>query len=346
MKKILLLASIFVSLILTGHSNHPDSKPEPITEMPWKEVVISVTDLDRTAEFFKRIGGFREIYRGESSESSIKQYGLTVEASAEELLLAAEDSEAGFVRLIRFENAGYKSPMRPGSRAWDTGCYFSLMVRMKGLRHIYDEAIEMGWWTETPVAQISFGESRLDVVIFKGPDGIQIQGYDRLKPPLPKAFPQFERVSQPFNIMQMIKNRENSRKFFVDLLGFNTFFYGAPFTAKEEAVTPLGIPLNLTTKTKYRTAIYYPIEGELGRVEMIEFMDIKGLDHSDKCQAPNLGLLSIKYPVEDINQTVKALKERGQESIILNQVKLKPYGDIAILSLSSPDGAIVEFYEQ
>jgi hypothetical protein len=56
--------------------------------------------------------------------------------------------------------------------------------------------------------------------------------------------------------------------------------------------------------------------------------------------------LSIKYPVEDMNQTVKALKERGQESIILNQVKLKPYGDIMILSLSSPDGAIIEFYEQ
>ena len=47
-----------------------------------------------------------------------------------------------------------------------------------------------------------------------------------------------------------------------------------------------------------------------------------------------------------MNQTVEALKERGQELINLNQVKLKPYGDIAILSLSSPDGAIIEFYEQ
>ena len=46
------------------------------------------------------------------------------------------------------------------------------------------------------------------------------------------------------------------------------------------------------------------------------------------------------------SETVEALKERGQELINLNQVKLKPYGDIAILSLSSPDGAIIEFYEQ
>ena len=108
---------------------------------------------------------------------------MRADVSAEELLLSAEGSDVGFIRLIRFDNVGTKKPMRPGSRAWDTGCYFSLMVRMKGLRQIYDEAIEMGWWSETPVAQISFGESRLDVVIFKGPDGIQVQGYDRLEPP-------------------------------------------------------------------------------------------------------------------------------------------------------------------
>ena len=182
-------------------------------------------------------------------------------------------------------------------------------------------------------------------MIFKGPDGLQIQGYDRLEPPLPESFPEFDRISQPFNIMQMIKNRENSRKFFVDLLGFDTFFYGVPFTAQEEAVTPLGIPLNLTTKTQYRTAIYYPVAGELGRVEMIEFMDIKGLDHSEKCHAPNLGLLSIKYSIEDMQQTLGMLKSRGLQSVDVNEIKLQPYGDISIFSLSSPDGAIIEFYE-
>ena len=309
MKSFPLSVLILSFLIFSGHAGVHNTTPDPITELPWQEAVISVTDLEKTAEFFKKIGGFKELYRGQSSKSSIKHYGLTADASAEELLLSAKGSDVGFIRLIRFDNTDTKKPMRPGSRAWDTGCYFSLMVRMKGLREIYDEAIEMGWWTETPVAEIKFGESRLDVVIFKGPDGLQIQGYDRLEPPLPESFPEFDRISQPFNIMQMIKNRENSRKFFVDLLGFDTFFYGVPFTAKEEAVTPLGIPLNLTTKTQYRTAIYYPIAGELGRVEMIEFMDIKGLDHSEKCHAPNLGLLSIKYTIEDMQQTLGMLDQ-------------------------------------
>ena len=45
----------------------------------------------------------------------------------------------------------------------------------------------MGWWTETPIAKLSFGTSRLEVAI-RGPDGVQVQGYERLTPALPKAF--------------------------------------------------------------------------------------------------------------------------------------------------------------
>ena len=173
-----------------------------------------------------------------------------------------------------------------------------------------------------------------------------MQGYERLTPALPKAFPAFERISQPFNIMQMVKSREKGRAFFEDLLGFDTFYWGKPFTAKEAKVTPLGIPLNLTTKTKYRAGILYPVAGELGRVEMIEFMDIQGLDHSDKCSAPNLGLLSIKYPVDNIKRTVKTLSKRGQKNVQVNKIELMPYGGISIFSLRSPDGAIVEFYSK
>ena len=143
MKSFPLSVLILSFLIFSGHAGVHNTTPDPITELPWQEAVISVTDLEKTAEFFKKIGGFKELYRGQSSKSSIKHYGLTADASAEELLLSAKGSDVGFIRLIRFDNTDTKKPMRPGSRAWDTGCYFSLMVRMKGLREIYDEAIEM-----------------------------------------------------------------------------------------------------------------------------------------------------------------------------------------------------------
>ena len=338
------LLSFIAFTILFFNSTY--SKVSPLTENPWQEVVISVNDIKRTAEFFIKIGDYQIINEGSISISAIKSYGLKAGMSGEELVLKAKSDDSPYIRLIDFDVEN-KQPMRPGSHAWDTGCYFSLMIRMKGLDEIYNDLIQMGWWTETPIASLKFGESKLKVVIFKGPDGIQIQGYERLAPPLPENYPEFINISHPFNIMQTINNREKSRQFFVDLLGFDTFFYGKPYVDQEEGITPLGLPLSLTTESRYRTAIFYPIPGEFGRVEMIEFMDLRGLDFSNRCNAPNLGLLSIKYPVEDIFETKQLLESRKNNiSIEIKTLQLQPYGNIKMISLESPDGAIIEFFQK
>ena len=52
------------------------SKVSPLTENPWQEVVISVNDIKRTAEFFIKIGDYQIINEGSISISAIKSYGL------------------------------------------------------------------------------------------------------------------------------------------------------------------------------------------------------------------------------------------------------------------------------
>ena len=84
------------------------------------------------------------------------------------------EGEAGHVRLVTFSNTDKRTPMRPGARAWDKGCYFSLMVCVKNMQAIYDDAINLGWWTETQITPLKFGESELRVVIYCGPDGLQV----------------------------------------------------------------------------------------------------------------------------------------------------------------------------
>ena len=59
------------------------SAAEPITDEPWREAVLSVTDPDVTARFFKEIGGYEELGRGTLSASSIAAWGLAPEASGE-----------------------------------------------------------------------------------------------------------------------------------------------------------------------------------------------------------------------------------------------------------------------
>ena len=324
----------------------PAGAVEPITEQPWREAVLSVTDLDVTARFFTEIGGYETLDRGALSASAIAAWGLPTAANGNyRLLRAPMGGDFGQIRLVTFEAAGRREPMRPGSRAWDTGCYFSMMIRVKNMQSIYDDAIRLGWWTETPITALKFGESDLRVVIYRGPDGVQIQTYDRLSPPLPETIPDFERMTAPFNMMQMVADRDVAYDFFTQVLGFDTFYKGKPYTAKTPTPTPIGIPLSLTTSVPYRAGIVYPVAGEFGRMEMIEVMGLDGFDYADQCDAPNLGILAVRYPVADIERAKSQVLARGGAiSRDIATVSLGGVGTVELFSLKTPDGAIMQFF--
>ena len=320
---------------------------EPVTTRVWQEAVVSVSDLDTSARFFVEIGNYEVKWRGRLRDSELVAFGLPGEARGEALLLGPPDATTGLVRLVRFDSAGRKEPMRPGSRAWDTGCYFSLMVRAKDLNAIYDDAIAMGWWTETPITYLEFGASKLNVVIFKGPGGLQVQAYERLSPPLPDAVGPFDRLTRPFNVMQMVRSRDAAYGFFSDVLGFATFYAGDPYLAREPEYMPLGIPYNLTTSISYQAGIVYPEAGEFGRMEMIEIMGLEGRDYSERCRAPNLGILAIRFEIDSIEALEARLESRGYPAMgEAMPLRLPPYGRFEALNVSTPDGALIQFIER
>lgn len=342
-----LISALFMSSSLAEKYEEENKKITSVTKRVWSEAVLSVTDLDRSARFFLEIAGYKERWRGEMDQGELASFGLPAEASAKVLLLGHGNHQAGMVRLVQFENAGRKEPMRPGAHSWDTGCFTSLMVRAKNLQKLYDDAIAMGWWSETPITDLEFGESRLKVVIFKGPDGVQVQSYERLAPPLPEEIGEFDSMTRPFNMMQMVDDRDTAYRFFTQVLGFDTWYHGKPYLAREPAHTPLGIPIGLTTTVPYRASMVYPKPGEFGRMEMIEIMGMEGRDHSDRCNAPNLGILAVRFPVNDIDSAVNLIEER-QWPVAINRVKAKvaPYDSIEIFSVKTPDGALVSFFER
>ena len=345
MKRISFELILLIGLIIPTIAMPEENRPSPITDQPWQEVVISVYDADISARFFTEIAGYEVVWRGAESPEFLSHLGLNKAASGQSIVLKSPGSEIGYIRLIEFSDVPTQEPTRPGARPWDTGCYTSVMMRDKGLESIYDDAIRMNWWTETPITDLDFGTSKLKIVIFKGPQGIQVEAYERISPPLPKDFPEFERLSLPFNIMQTVRDREAARKFFVDQLGFDTFFYGPPATAQKEAQMPLGIPINLTTTSRYQAAILYPKAAETGRVELVEFMDLKGENHSAQCDAPNFGILSIKFLVDDVSKAKAELIKRNiDQHMNISSTVLFPFGEIDLFSLKAPDGANIEFY--
>lgn len=323
----------------------PDVLPSPVTSQPWLMATASVSDLDQTARFFTEIGGYETLYRGPLDQDDLATLDLPEGASGDVLTLRAPGSDAGYVRLIRFDNAGRKVPTRPGARAWDTGCFWSFMVRANDIERVYDDAIAMGWGTETPIAPLSFNGSELSIVVFKGPDGLQVQAYERLNRPIPEGFTPFARLSRPFNIMQMTRDREAVRVLMEDVLGFDRVWYGAPYTDDQPTLMPLGIPQNLTTSVPYKAGIFSPQTQKLyGRMEYIEIDGLDGFDYADRCRAPNLGWLSVTYPVDSADAAKDKIVSRGweieQEVYSTHRPSIGPQ---KIFAIKAPDGAVIEF---
>lgn len=318
----------------------------PVTSSPWIIATASVSDIARTAQFFQGIGGYETVAEGRLQDGELSAHGLPPGAVGKALILRAPGSVGGLVRLVQFEDAGERRPMRPGSRAWDTGCYWSLMVRARDLDAIYTDAIDLGWWTHTPVTDLDFGGSVLKVVVFQGPDGLQVQAYERISPPL-EGFTPFQRLSQPFNIMQMTADREAARRLMEDVLGFSRFWFGPPHVEQKPTDMPLGIPRNLTTEIPYKAGIFHPDPGEYGRMEYIEIDGLEGKDFSRRCHAPNLGWLSVTYEVDSAETARDIIVSRGGEiAIDLFAEDRLGVGQVRAFAIRSPDGALIEFVER
>ncbi|MEO1189074.1 MAG: hypothetical protein AAFW60_08370, partial [Pseudomonadota bacterium] len=111
---------------------------------------------------------------------------------------------------------------------------------------------------------------------------------------------------------------------------------------------PLGIPQNLTTSVPYKAGIFTPQTQTLyGRMEYIEIDGLDGFDYADRCKAPNLGWLSVTYPVESIDAAKAMVEERGWSiSRDIFAAQRPSFGSLEIFAIKAPDGATIEFAER
>ena len=297
-------------------------KPSPITDKPWKQLVIGVPSFDDVPKLFTDIGGFETRSRDENSWT-----------------ISAPNTDGGY---IRFElTAPDAVSTRPfGSQSWDTGCYFSVMMRAKNLPSIILDAQKLGWAPLTEMAYLEFGPSKLNIVVLgHKTTGIQVQLYERLTTPIPEGFPEFERLSRPFNVMQMVKDRNAAYTFYRQGLGFENFYFGKPSLSEKLEIMPLGIPKSLTMTVPYHTGIVTPKVGlEWGRMEMIQVDMPDGKNLTEACQAGNIGIHTVGFEIPDLREAEDALRARG--------VAIRKNSTAGSFQIKSPDGANIEFVQK
>ncbi|MCC5867886.1 MAG: hypothetical protein JJU27_05190 [Gammaproteobacteria bacterium] len=321
-----------------------EQAPEPILDKPWQEVVLSVRDLDQAARFFIEVGDFETVSTGAMSDTELAYWQLGDGVSAEHLLLRARGTDHGYLRFVRYAGVEQRA-VRVGARAWDTGGYFSIMMRAKDLDRVYADALALGWHAESEPVRFDFPPSVLANVVLKGPDGINVALYERLSPPL-EAFWDFERLSQPFNAMQMVADIEPADAFFTGLLGM-AHFWADDFLDPEPGPNNFGLPQNLTTEIPRRTRILSPSPGETGRLELMQFVGLDGRNLAERAAPPNLGILSVRYEVADADAAhARFTAAGGQAWRAPATVEVAPYGRLRMFAVRAPDGAIVEIYSR
>lgn len=310
---------------------------------PWTEAVVSVADLDASAAWLLGDGGWRERKRGAVSRGELDYWGLPKSVSGAFLLVCAPAAETGCIRYVRFDNAEGQRPIRLAARPWDTGGIFSIMLRSENVPALFDAAIARGWWAESPPYAFRFGGSDLVNVVIRGPHGVNYALYQRDAPPF-EGF-RVGRLSQAFNAMRMVRDQPAALAFYRDRLGFGVLF-DAPFTDPEPRANNFSVPANLATTLVRRAAVAQPVlPGETGRVEMMQFEGFAGRDLSQFAAPPNWGIMSLRYPVSDLEGYRAFLAGNSvAPAYAATAVAITGIGNVDIFAVRDPDGNLTEFY--
>ena len=308
---------------------------------PWQEAVISVAEFEPATRLFREAGNWRLTRSGAVARAELDYWKLDNAVTASFELWCAPQSDTGCLRFVRFEGAA-QEPIRPAARAWDTGGIFSIMVRSDDVPALYAQALELGWWAESPPIRFQFGTSDLRNVVLQGPHGINLAVYERITPDF-TGFP-VGRVSQGFNSMRMVRDREAAREFYRTQLGFDVLF-DALTEPEEPSWSNFSIPYNLTPDVVRQASALFPVQAETGRVEVMQMTGFVGRDHAARAAPPNLGIISVRYPVRDLAGYRALLAANGVAIDYAAQaVPLPGIGTVDLLAVRSPDGAISEFY--
>jgi len=328
----------FLLVLLAALAGTVQSDDQEFTINGWNEVVVSVRDIDSYNQFFLDIAQWQVDSEGQISREQLDAWQLPKNARAKFKTFVNPGSGSGFIKLVQFSGVE-QVPMRPDSQSWDTGGIFDINVRVRDLDKMAARMRAIGWQARAPVTMFTFGPFKVKEWIVHSPDGLAIAMVERIEPEL-EGWPNLKSVSRTFNSTQVIADMEKGLSFYEDILGFKRYLEheGA---SKEEAPNVLGLPHNLTTQIPREVYILHPLGTNEGSVEILRFKGALGSDFSTLSEMPNIGLSTLRFPVQGINALAEHLKESGV-SIVHPLMHVDNYLSITI---RSPEGAWLEFYE-
>lgn len=310
----------------------------------FSESVAVVHSLPERAIQWCELAGWEAGPEQELDRRLLTAWGLPASVHGRQIYCVPRGQVSGGLRLIELHGSEQRD-IRPNPQPWDCGGLLDLNVRVHDMQSRDRQFRRAGWCGPSNPVEWLFGDKLVSEWLTLGPDGLAFALIERLDPPLPPA-ERPERIGPVFNSSQVVANMEASLEFYQSVLGFECFLHIRQPLLSEPGENPLGIPHNLACELDTEIAILSPSGGMAGSVELIRMHGLEGRDFSALSRPPNLGLLALRFPVEDIDRLASNLEASGQVLAYSPvEVELPPLGPCRMMGIQAPEGAWLEFYQ-
>jgi catechol 2,3-dioxygenase-like lactoylglutathione lyase family enzyme len=310
----------------------------------WQEAVVCVRDLERWREALQRLFGWQVECRGQVDPRLLQAWGLPPQARGEDMVFVQPGDAPRRVRLVRLDGVP-QVQIRSSAADWDTGGVFSLLVHVPDVDAAFREAQALGWSAYHDPVEMHFSGRVLRKVVLRGWDGVNFGLYRAQLPPPPE--PRHAGAGIAFNGQQSVRDIGAARAFYRDLLGWTPWFDDV----LRLDCNNLGMPANHVGRTPMNVVIAAASRDaqgawNYGQVELVEWVEFRGLDLAARAVPPNLGILALRVPVADAAARAAGFAAAGLVPFVPPvRVELAPHGEVLLFAVRSPDGAIIEFFE-
>lgn len=312
-----------------------------------QEAVMSVFDIERIARTMVDVGGYRLIALPDAASAQFAAWKVPPGCQhIEQALLVPPrgDRPMGCLRLVRFHGVAQRV-MRSSQRTWDTGGIFDIDVFTSDVDAVYRGLQRCGWTAFGEPVEYSEVEFHVRQVVAVGPDGLVLAIIQRYHPPVP-GLDHATAMTPVFNSTQMVRDFDRCAQFYEHTLGWQKTHDFVVDAAIEPGADVLGLPLPQAQSARRRVGLFRPLDASEGSIELIENATMTGRHFAAHCAAPNVGLLSLRFVVEDVVRYADEIASRGGELYSEPfEFELAPYGGVWCFAVRSPEGAIIEFVQ-
>lgn len=312
----------------------------------WRETLVSVADLDRWIRTYAEVGGWEIRYEGDVAPEALRYLRVPPGVRARETLVGRAGAGFGFVRLVTFGGQRRDPVIRSNGRPWETGGWFDLNARVDDMQARFEQLQDFGWSGVSDPIEYDFGPFTVKEWVAYGPDGVNWAIIERVHPPLePEQRP--GRLGPHFNSTQIVDDIAAARRFYRNVLGFQS-----TVDVDDEPMMPeprqnvLGVPEEHSAVQHWNISMLKAPGADGGSVEIISLPGISGRDFAPLADPPNRGIISLRFPVDDVDALHRKLIDADVP--IVNEpatVPMPPDGEVTVMTARGPCGARLDFFQ-